>query len=94
MQRLTLRAEFAIGIHDMKLLTRKAKEIDPQFSIELIKARRRLKMSQADIANALGVSIRAYWGWETGRVNPYDLTQAAVLSRLKEMLTEKREEAA
>ena len=49
---------------------------------EQLKAHReRLGLTQAGLASFLGVSPRAIWQWEKGKL-PHELTQDGVLARL------------
>ena len=54
------------------------------FADQLTTHRHRLRLSQAELAAALGVSARAVWQWENGRP-PKPLTQAGILAKLETM---------
>lgn len=55
------------------------KEILKIFSTEVRKARNRLNLTQADMANEAGLSIRGYQKIETGEADP-QLTTATAIS--------------
>lgn len=57
------------------------------FAEELKKQRTRLRMSQPELAKLLEVSARVHWDWESGKTEPYKITQEGALARLKKAKT-------
>ena len=50
---------------------------------EKLKAhRKRLGLTQADLATLLEVPARTHWEWEAGKTTPYAITQEGALARL------------
>jgi len=53
--------------------------------------RKRLRLSQAELAALLDVSPRAVWKWETGEGEPLALTQEGAKARLKKAKPKKKQ---
>ena len=53
------------------------------FAEQLKAERKRLGLTQAQAAALLDVSARVHWEWETGKTEPYAITQEGALARMK-----------
>ncbi|MEQ1107274.1 helix-turn-helix domain-containing protein [Acinetobacter seifertii] len=51
---------------------------EQEFGYEIIRARRQMKISQAQLASKLGISIRTLESWERGIRNPSKPSQALI----------------
>lgn len=52
------------------------------FPEQLKAERKRLDLTQAELAALLDVPARTYWEWESGKTTPYAITQEGALARL------------
>jgi transcriptional regulator with XRE-family HTH domain len=53
------------------------------FSDQLKKERKRLGITQAQVASMIEVPARTYWEWEAAKTTPYEITQQGALARLR-----------
>lgn len=64
------------------------------FSEKLKAERKRIGITQLEAAGILGVSDRVLWDWESGRVEPMEITMEGALARLSLVKSERKKKIA